>query len=126
VTFNDKGEPTGDNYQLYSKLFSSYANMMANATVQNWEAYLVMSSINEIQDWLKSTNKKSFIFNTVHDSIDMAIEKTELKEVCEKVSEICSRPRKNSFGMPQKVDITISDLTQGQYYKAGKDWKNFL
>lgn len=127
VEINEDYNIIKDDMKIYGRFFSNIFNMISNSSIQNYEACLVMSSINELHNWLKENKLKSFIFNMIHDSIDLVIYKPEVKLVCEKLIEICVRERKNQFGIPQAVEITLSDLNDSsQYYKNGKDWKSFI
>ena len=97
--------------------------MAANATIQNFEASVVMTSIVRIQRWLEETNKNSYIWGSVHDSIDLMIYKDEKEEVLQKVYDICVEDITNMFqGMPLDVEIVVANLLKGEIYKGGTEW----
>lgn len=123
---NDKGRISGDDEKLYSGMLGTLLNIAANTTIQNFEAVVVMSSIREFNQWLKDNNMKSYIWGSVHDSIDMCIHKDEVAVVCEKLNEICTRMHDEYLGMPLGIDIKLADITKGEMYKGGRKLKSFL
>ena len=120
---NDSGRPNGDDNRLYSKLIGNLFNIAANSTIQNLEAVFVMRSIVELHDWLKENNMKSYIWGSVHDSIDFAIHVDEVEAVCKKMIEVCCLTMKK---MPLDIDISVADLTKGEIYHGGGKWKNYI
>lgn len=112
-----------DDNKLYRKQISTLLNVAANATIQNFEASVVMTSIVRIQRWLEETNKNSYIWGSVHDSIDLMIYKDEKEEVLQKVYDICVEDITNMFqGMPLDVEIVVANLLKGEIYKGGTEW----
>lgn len=123
---NDKGRVASDDEKLYSGMMGTLLNVAANTTIQNFEAVVVMNSIQEINQWLKDNNMKSYIWGSVHDSIDMCIHRDEVAVVCNKLNEICARSYPEYLGMPLAVDIKLADLNKGEMYKGGRKLKSFL
>jgi DNA polymerase I-like protein with 3'-5' exonuclease and polymerase domains len=126
----DNGDIRSDDMSVYGAHMSNLGNIAANTAIQNFEASTVMMTIVKLNNWLKETGKKTYIFGTVHDSIDFCIYKPELKEVCLKIRELCAPPLDKLpamwQGMPMDVDIVVADITQGEYYKGGKPWKAYV
>ena len=113
--------PNGDDNKLYGKLVGNLFNIAANTTIQNLEAVYVMSSIVQLHEWLKENHMKSYIFGSVHDSIDFVIHKDEVEVVCKKMKEVCCITKE---AMPLDIDIVYADLTKGEIYHGGKAWRN--
>jgi DNA polymerase I-like protein with 3'-5' exonuclease and polymerase domains len=105
------------------KMLSSLANILANADIQNFESSVINQAMVQLDKWLEG--KRSYIFNMVHDSCDLVVHKEELKEVIPKVIEFFEQDRPEYKGIPLPIDISVSDLTTGDYYKHGKDVDNF-
>jgi len=111
---------TGDDRSLYGSLISNLHNITANTAIQNLEAVIVMSAIIELHNWLKENKMKSYVFGSVHDSIDFVIAKDELQVVSTKIQAVCTRMWPEFYGMPQGIDIQVADTTLGECYKGGK------
>lgn len=123
---DDSGKLIGDDQRLYGRQIGNLLNIAANTSIQNYEAVLVMSAIVDIVKEFKERNMKSYVFGSVHDSIDLVIHKDELRQAAEIVERICTTPRKEAFGMPQEIDMMVADITQNEYYKGGGHWTNYL
>jgi len=119
----EKGKLKGDDNKVYGKLVGNLFNIAANTSIQNLEAVFVMNAIVELDAWLTENNMKSYVWGSVHDSIDFAIHHTEVKEVCSKMLEVC---KKDMLGMPLDIDIIVADLMAGEIYKGGGPWKNYI
>mgnify|MGYP003815713297 CR=1 FL=1 len=119
---SEKGRLNGDDERLYGMLVGNLLNIAANTAIQNLEAVFVMSAIVDLHLWMKKDEMQSYIWGSVHDSIDFAIHEDEVEPVCNKMLEFC---KKTMLGMPLDIDITISDVLQGEYYKGGGSWKNY-
>ena len=124
----DNGGVKGDDRALYSRMISNLSNIAANTAIQNLEAVIVMRAITKLHYWFKENHMKSYIWGSVHDSIDFAIHKDELNAVTRKIVEVCApKILPNEWqGMPQEIDIAVADLTIGEYYKGGKDYRAYL
>lgn len=123
---NDKGNPCGDDQKVYGKKLSTLLNVSANSTIQNYEAVLVMGSIAKIDDLIKARGLKSNWFNSVHDSIDFYIHKDEVQIMHDLIVDVCEKYDPMAQGMPQEVDMDVADYNQGEYYKGGKNWDQYL
>ena len=123
---DDNGKLTGDDQKLYGRQIGNLLNIAANTTIQNYEAVLVMSAITKICDEIKARGFKSYVFGSVHDSIDLVIHKSELEQMAEMIERICTADSEEACGMPQEVDIMVADITQGGYYKGGSDFRNYV
>lgn len=123
---DDNGKLTGDDQKLYGRQIGNLLNIAANTTIQNYEAVLVMGAITKICDEIKERGFKSYVFGSVHDSIDLVIHKSELEQMAEMIERICTAKTEESCGMPQEVDIMVADITQNEYYKGGNHWKNYI
>lgn len=113
----------GDDNKIYGKLVGNLFNIAANTTIQNLEAVFVMQAIAALHTWLKEKEMKSYIFGSVHDSIDFCIHKDEVVEVCNKMLSVC---KQTMLDMPLDIDITIANISKGEYYKGGGYWKNYI
>ena len=123
---DDNGKLTGDDQKLYGRQIGNLLNIAANTSIQNYEAVLVMDAIVAIMDEFKKRDMKSYVFGSVHDSIDLVIHKDELEQAAEIIDRACTTPRPEALGMPQEIDMMVADITQGHYYKGGKDYKAFV
>ena len=124
---NDKGKPNGDDQKIYGKMLGTMLNQAANTSIQNFEAVLVMGAIAKVGDELEKRNLKTKMFNSVHDSIDLYLHKSEVQEVHDILVKACETPTELTYEMPQEIDMDITDLQDSKmYYKKGKDWKNFI
>jgi hypothetical protein len=114
-----------DDRKLNSRIIRNLQNIAVNSTIQNFESCLVMLGIIELSKWLKTNFMKSKIFNSVHDSIDLMIHRSEVLEVMSKAKEILEKDRPEYKGFPIRVDGEISDLSKGQIYKHGISFEKF-
>ena len=126
---NDSGRPNGDDQKVYGKQVGNLLNIAANTAIQNYEAVLVMGAIVDINNEIKKRKLKSFIFGSVHDSIDFCIHKDEVQEMHDLIYDYCVTKvaqRSDYRGMPQDIDMIVADVSQGEYYKGGGDWRNYV
>jgi len=127
----DAGRPSGDDNSLYSRVIGNLQNIASNTSIQNFEASIVMPAIIELHMWFHENKMKSFIWNSVHDSIDLCIYRPELDIVAAKIKEVCtdSKIYKNlglfkDWGLNMDIDMMVADLTDpNEYYKGGKKYK---
>ena len=126
---SSKGRSTGDDNILYSRMIGNLQNICANTAIQNLEACSIFPAMTEIHNWFKENNMKSFFFNSVHDSADLCLHRSEVDVVMAKVYEVFTR-RLSLFDdvpklvyMPLDIDAVIGDITKGDYYKAGTKYK---
>lgn len=101
-------------------------NIATNTDIQNFESCVINPAMVELDQWFEETGKKSYLWNCVHDSSDMVVHKSELKEVIEKVREVFERSLPEMKGIPLPVDEDISDLLEGDFYKHGRSLSSFL
>jgi DNA polymerase I-like protein with 3'-5' exonuclease and polymerase domains len=124
---NEKGNLCGDDRKYHGKSISTLLNVAANTSIQNFEAVFVMKSISEIMRIFKERGMKTRPFCSVHDSIDFYLHKDEVDEFKEILMEVCTRAAvKESFDMPQEIDIDVANLMEGDYYKGGQPIGNYL
>jgi DNA polymerase I-like protein with 3'-5' exonuclease and polymerase domains len=123
---DDNGKLSGDDQKLYGRQIGNLLNIAANTSIQNYEAVLVMDAIVQIVEEFKEKKMKSYVFGSVHDSIDLVIHKEEVTQAAEIIRRVCTADRPEAYGMPQDVDMIIADIVQGEYYKGGKDVSNYI
>jgi DNA polymerase I-like protein with 3'-5' exonuclease and polymerase domains len=122
---DDSGKLIGDDQKLYGRHIGNLLNIAANTSIQNYEAVLVMSAIVDIVNEFKKRKMKSYVFGSVHDSIDLVIHKSEVRQAAEIIERVCTAPRAEAFGMPQEVDIMVANILRDEFYKGGNHWKNY-
>jgi DNA polymerase I-like protein with 3'-5' exonuclease and polymerase domains len=115
----------GDDRLIYGRMIGKLLNICANTTIQNFEAVLVMSSISGIVDTFTREKMDSFIFGSVHDSIDFYIKKDELEKAHDIIESICTEDWEEMYGMPQEIEMLVADITKDEVYKGGKDWREY-
>ena len=108
-------------------------NICSNTAIQGMEASISKRAMYEMMLWLRKNNLESYLFSEIHDSNDLVVKKSELKEVISHMKNLCERylPEFPDDKIILKVDCEVSDLTQGDYYKGGRepiefgvDWDN--
>lgn len=115
-------------YDLKEKgsLIRNSNNKAANTDIQQFEAGIMHMAVVQVGEWLEENNMKSKIWNTVHDSIDGYVYKPELKAVVMKLREEMTRAWPQLKGVPLAVDMAVSDLKAGDYYKHGSDPSKYI
>lgn len=116
-----------DNKNL-SGIMRNLENIAANTAIQNDEASVARRAMVDIQDWLKSHNLKSRMFNEIHDSIDFYIYYNEIVPVlwyAKKTLEAV-QPEFSESPVRLVIDCEISSIPAGQYYKGGVDPNVYL
>lgn len=108
------------------KELAGYLNMAVNSTIQNDEACRVMSCITEFVNWRNANHIKSYIYGTVHDSVDFVIFDNEVDVVVPKIHEIFEKMEPWQKQVPLTVELKLADLTRGEHYKGGLKEKAFL
>lgn len=109
-----------------SLMMNNLRNIAANTDIQNLEAVVINVAMVKLDKWLEETGKKSRIFNMVHDSCDIYVHKSELKEVFDKLYEYFEHDHPELEGLPIYIDTQVSDLSKGDCYKHGRDIRNFI
>ncbi|HOF44388.1 MAG TPA: DNA polymerase [Candidatus Pacearchaeota archaeon] len=99
----------------------NYQNITANSPIQSLEIVKIGTATIEFQKWLRENNKKTKIFNTVHDSIDFYIYLPEAKEVIPKIFETFASDKDWQKGIPLPIDMIV-----GEKYKKGEKVSTFL
>ena len=111
----------------YSKVASNLTRITYNYKAQNYEAAITKRAMYEMEMWLEKRGMKTRVWNEIHDSQDYYVYKEELHDVIAHLKHICERkvPELIETWSPLPVDCEISDLTKGDYYKGGRDPKEF-
>lgn len=125
MKFGDKGYLIGNDKENYSKLASDLKKVAGNTGIQTLEAAIAFPAIHEICAYLKEWNLKSFIFNMIHDSIDLCVFKEEEELVLALAHQCMTKFRYFEHGIPMESDGDLVDLSdlEAQYFKHGKDAK---
>ena len=110
-----------------SRMLKNLQNITSNSNIQNMEASATKRVMYEMNEWLKDGGYRSYIWNEVHDSIDLCIYKGEENIVLRHLKELCERhlPEFGDSPVKLKVDCEISDLNKGQYYKGGSSPESY-
>lgn len=117
--------------KINSKKIRNLNNISANVRCQNMEACIRGRAMYDIQCWLIRTNRKSWVWNEIHDSMDYYIYKPELKDVLSHIKHVCERkiPELKDNWVPLLIDAEISDLNDSNHpsdcYKHGRPWVDF-
>lgn len=109
------------------KEIAGLLNITANTTIQNDEICVMNPAIDE---WERdpSNNENAPIIGMVHDSADMYVRKTKLKETILKLRSVFEKPDVEwQNGILFGIEAIFADLKQeGQYYKHGVDADDWL
>ena len=110
-----------------SRMIKNLQNITSNSNIQNMEAAVTKRVMYEMNLWLRTNNYHSYLWNEVHDSIDLCLYKGEEESVLRHLKELCERhlPEFGDSPVKLKVDCEISDLNKGQYYKGGSSPESF-
>lgn len=109
-----------------SGMLRNLDNICANTDIQNLETSIIHPCMVDVENEFKKRGMKSRIFNMVHDSTDFFIYKPELEEACKIIYDRYEREVEVLKGVPLYIDMDVSDLTQGDYYKGGRSLEHFL
>jgi DNA polymerase I-like protein with 3'-5' exonuclease and polymerase domains len=125
MRISDKGYLIGNDKDNYSKLFSDLKKVAGNSGIQTLEAAIAFPAIHEICSYIKEWKLQSFIFNMIHDSIDLCVYKPEEELVLALVNQCMTKFRYFDHGIPMESDGDLVDLSnlEDQYFKHGKDAK---
>jgi DNA polymerase I-like protein with 3'-5' exonuclease and polymerase domains len=102
-------------------LLNNLRNIAANADIQNFESSIINQAMVMLDEWLIENNMKSYIFNMVHDSCDIVLYHDERDIIIPKLREYFEYAREEYKRIPLPIDISIADLTTGDYYKHGQE-----
>jgi len=121
--YTPKGYPNPEASSLYGQHLANQKNITSNTAIQNLEASIVMPAIAEVNTILRSLGLKSYIFNSVHDSVDAMVHRTEIAIYAKILKHVCERQLVLFFGMPLEIEIDMSDPIwhPDEYYKKGRD-----
>lgn len=105
----------------------NYENIAVNVSCQANESAIRGRAQYEMQCWLAKMGYKTYTFSEIHDSYDLCIYKPELKPVLAHSKHLFERkiPEFKENQIPLPVDMEISDLKQGDFYKHGRDPSEF-
>lgn len=107
--------------QERSLQLNNLRNIAVNADIQNFESSIINQAMVELNAWFEAEGMRSYIFNMIHDSVDMVLFRDEIDRIVPKVQEVFEKSRVEYRGVPLTIDLSISDLLKGDYYKHGKD-----
>lgn len=113
--------------QVSSGMLRNLENISANHAAQNMEACIRGRAQYEMQTWMREEGYKSWTWGEIHDSVDYFIAKDEIKPVLSHAKHLFERiiPELQNNWVPLVIDCEVSDLNKGDYYKGGRDPKNF-
>ena len=125
---NSKGEILGADRKLFSSMVSNRQNQAGNSPIQCMEAYVAMSTIEEVCKYVDEWNLKSYLWNMVHDSEDWCVYKPESYLVTSLIDACSTWHRQPEFNVFMKMDFSFADLSHGRQnnlYHAGPEnpWK---
>ena len=125
---NSKGEILGADRKLFSSMVSNRQNQAGNSPIQCMEAYVAMSTIEEVCKYVDEWNLKSYLWNMVHDSEDWCVYKPEAYLVTSLIDACSTWHRQPEFNVFMKMDFSFADLSHGRQnnlYHAGPEnpWK---
>jgi DNA polymerase I-like protein with 3'-5' exonuclease and polymerase domains len=108
-------------------LFRNSLNKAGNSEIQNAESSMARRAMYDLQNWLHEHHYQSTLCNEIHDSIDMYVKKDELRDVVKKAKEFLLKPQPElmNANVPLEVDCEVSDINAGDYYKGGRDIREF-
>lgn len=110
-------------FENLSSAIRNCENIAVNVSCQASESAIRGRAQYEMQCWLTKMGYKTYTFNEIHDSYDLCIYKPELKEVLAHSKHLFERkiPEFKDNQIPLPVDMEISDLKQGDFYKHGRE-----
>jgi len=119
---NAQNNVIGADHLLYSKMFTHLKNDASNTTIQTAEVYQAMPDVTCLQNNLDNWNFKSWVFNYVHDSIQLYIYKPEKEIVYALLNKLAKIHRMPYYGLSQHIGVEESDLTNpNEYMKHGRE-----
>lgn len=111
--------------EMFSGVMRNLNNVASNYYCQQVEGAYTKRNMYDLHKWLEENNMKSFVWNEIHDSIDLCIHKDEAQVVLSKAKELLERkvPELEDGWVPLNVDCEISDLADESHhdcYKGGR------
>lgn len=124
LSVNKDGNLIGADRSLYSKMFSHLQNNACNSTIQSMESRIAFATWVNAAKYLSIWKLKSYIWNNIHDSLDLYVYKPELELVMALMNACASWEREPVKGIHMSFDGEVSDLQDYEhrcntYYKAG-------
>lgn len=124
LSVSNKGELTGADRSLYSKMFSHLLNNACNSTIQSMESRIAFATWVNAAKYLSLWGLKSYIWNNIHDSLDLYVYKPELELVMALMNACAGWERQPVKGIHMSFDGEVSDVQDYEhrcntYYKAG-------
>jgi DNA polymerase I-like protein with 3'-5' exonuclease and polymerase domains len=118
MKLNSQKNLIGMDKKLFSKMFAHLKNNAANSTIQTAEVYQAMPDITAIQRNLQDWNCKSWIWNYIHDSMELYVYKPEKELVFALLHEYAKVNRQPYYNLPQNIDVNVADLDNKDEYLA--------
>ena len=107
---------------LVHSLHKNLLNISLNSPVQNYEAFMMMKLIAELDQFIEDNNLKSYLIGNVHDSIVLYTHKDEEDIVFEKAKEIFGEDLPAHNGIPMILDVNRADFFgKGELWGFGTD-----
>lgn len=115
------GKLVGADKKLHSRMFSGLKNQAGNTAIQTLEVYEAAQMVHCLHTNFKNNEMQSYIFNYVHDSIDLIVYNGEDNGVYGILKETIVQPRWPRYGIPLEMDGEISSLEDRtkEFYKHG-------
>ena len=116
-----------DDVSRKSREIRNLENICRNTAIQNLESCIVKKAMCNIQKFTEEKNLKSYVWNEIHDSVDFVVYKPELHDVLAHTKHVMERAfPETKYGLiPLKIDVEVSDLNKGDYYKGGREPAEF-
>lgn len=102
-------------------------NIALNSPVQDYEVVLMYRLIVEYNKQKKEKNLKGWVFDLIHDAIEMYVPENELVITREILKEIVHTPLPENKGIPLEIEGNIADPYSDNptYWDLGIDWDKF-
>lgn len=116
-----------DDVARKSRELRNLENICRNTAIQNLESCIVKKAMCNIQKFTEDKNLKSYVWNEIHDSVDFVVYKSELHDMLAHTKHVMERAfPETKYGLiPLKIDVEVSDLNKGDYYKGGREPAEF-
>ena len=107
------------------KDLNNLLSIALNSPIQNMESCVIQRATYKLWKWLKDTNKKSYLFDTVHDAIELYVYKPEYQEVKSKIIEFFTVNYEEYNGIPLEIEGNVSDyFGKNELWDMGKKWND--
>ena len=121
MKYNVAGNLIGLDQKLYSKMFAGLKNEASNTSIQTAEVYQAMPNVTAANELLKLWNFKTWIFNYVHDSIELYLYKPEKRVVYALLNQLSLEHREPFYKLRMYIDVVESDFDRGDYFDHGNE-----